>query len=42
MHTVRPAKNTARPAVFTASVAASSMDLPSLIALRCLVMMNSE
>ncbi len=42
MHTVSPAKKTARPAVLTASDAASSADRPALRALRCRVTMNNE
>ena len=40
MQTVRPAKNTARPAVFTALTAESSMLRPARRPLRCRVMMN--
>ncbi len=42
MHTVRPAKKTARPAVLTANDAACSGDWPALRALRWRVTMNSE
>ena len=42
MHTVPPAKSTARPAVLRARTAASSGDRPALRPSRCRVTMNSE
>lgn len=41
MHTVAPAKTTARPVVATARSAATATGRPCLRPLRCLVTMNS-
>ncbi len=41
MHTVAPAKTTARPVVATASAAASATDRPRFSPRRCRVTMNS-